>query len=343
MGTDPEGQRTELVRRIDLRLEEFLADEHARWSGVAGRGSVVVDAVSGLVWAGGKRLRPTFCVTGFLAAGGDPADLRIVDCAAAIELVHTGALIHDDVLDAAETRRGSPAVHMRHIAEHRAHGWWGEPRRYGEGVAILAGDLATVYAARLIPSLPGPARAVWGDLLTEVQIGQFLDLAVAAESVVDAEMSRWVAVCKSGRYSIHRPLVLGAALAGRAVLGPAFAAYGESLGEAFQLRDDLIDAFGDSRAAGKPVGHDLEQHKMTLLLATAAERDRRVHDLVSKPDWDVPALRARLGEIGIEDVVEQRIAGLVADATGALEQTDLPAPWRAELTALARKVAYRDR
>lgn len=335
--------RLELMEQVEARLAEFLAEERAKWAAVDSRGPTPVEAVAALVDVGGKRLRPAFCISGFLASGGDRTDPSILDCAAGLEFVHTGALIHDDVLDAAELRRGHPTVHTRHSREHADRGWWGESRRYGEGVAILAGDLATVYAGRLVPALPPQAARVWGELLTEIQIGQFLDVAVAAESLTDPELSRWIAVCKSGRYSIHRPLLLGAALAGRADLEPAFETYGEALGEAFQLRDDLIDAFGTTAAAGKPVGWDLAQHKMTLLLVLAARQDERVRDLVSKPEWDTTALHERLLEIDIAERMERRIDRLVARASDAIATALVEPGWLDELTDMAMTVAYRDR
>jgi geranylgeranyl diphosphate synthase type I len=335
--------RAEIMDRVERRLAEFLAAEHARWAVVDERGAVPVEAVASLVAAGGKRLRPAFCVSGFLAAGGDPGDTTVVDVAAGLELVHVSALIHDDVLDDSALRRGSPTVHIRHAAEHAVSPWLGESRRYGEGVAILSGDLAEVYAERLAHALPPAAREIWGELRTEVIVGQFLDVAVAAQSVLDPELSRWIAVCKSGRYSIHQPLVLGAAIAGRYDLVEEFAGYGAALGEAFQLRDDLIDAFGDADAAGKPVGHDLEQHKMTLLLARAAERDPRVRELVEQETWDVPRLRELLDEIRIADEIEEHIGALTAAAREAIGTASIDPAWREELGAMAVQVAYRDR
>lgn len=333
--------RLEVIERVERRLGDLLAAERKRWAEVNDRGTVPVDAVASLVGAGGKRLRPAFCVTGYLAAGGDAAGRQVVDCAAAVELIHTGALIHDDVLDASELRRGSPAVHTRYAAEHLRRGWCGEPRRYGEGVAILSGVLANIYADRLTVGMPRTARDIWTEMLTEIQIGQYLDLAVAAESVTEPELSRWIAICKSGRYSIHRPLLLGAALAERHDLAPVFEEYGETLGEAFQLRDDLIGVFGDSRAAGKPVGLDLEQHKMTLLLAEAAQRDERVRKLISTSTWDTAELLDRLGEH--RDRIEQRITALVERARHAVGKARIDASWRGELIEMAHEVAYRNR
>ncbi|MDI3422890.1 polyprenyl synthetase family protein [Streptomyces luteolus] len=332
--------RTEVLRRAERRLGELLADERARWSGVDERGAVPVDTVTSLVDAGGKRLRPAFCVSGYLAAGGDPDGPLVADAASGIELIHTGALLHDDVLDASELRRGAVTAHVKHAAVHQRRGWRGEARRYGEGVALISGVLATLYADRLTRGLPPAARDVWGEMVTEVQIGQYLDVAVAAEGVIEPELSRWIAICKSGRYSITRPLLLGAALAERPDLTPAFEEYGEALGLAFQLRDDVIGTFGDSTVAGKPVG-DLEQHKMTLLLAEAAERDPEVRRLVNRPEWDTEALHGLLGESRTR--IEARIDALVERARAALESAAIDAVWRDELNEMALEVAYRNR
>jgi geranylgeranyl diphosphate synthase type I len=150
-------------------------------------------------------------------------------------------------------------------------------------------------------------------------------------------------VGKSGAYSIYRPLVLGAAVAGRTDLGPAFHDYGIALGEAFQLRDDLIDAYGDADVAGKPTGHDLQQHKMTMLLVLAARKDPRIAAAVAAEEWDDAELRALLDECDVRADVERRIDALVATARAAVDGIDVPAAWCAELSAMALQVAYRDR
>ncbi|GAB2613196.1 polyprenyl synthetase family protein [Streptomyces capparidis] len=336
------GMRADVLSRAEERLVRLLSDERQRWGAVDERAAAPVDAVASLVHAGGKRLRPAFCAIGFLASGGDPADPRIVEAAAAVELLHAFALIHDDVVDNSPLRRGSPTVHARAAEEHRRRGWRGEARRFGEGVAVLAGDLAMSYAFRLVQELPDGARRVWTELVSEMIVGQYLDVAVAAESVVDPRLSEYIANAKSGRYSIHRPLELGAAIAGETGLVPAFEAYGTALGEAFQLRDDLIDAFGDAAAAGKPVGSDAVEHKMTLLVSLAARRDEGVRRLVDAGDWDVAALERALAECGAREEVERRIDTLVAQARQALAAAPLDERWRTELTDLALAVAYRE-
>ncbi|MCX3059474.1 polyprenyl synthetase family protein [Streptomyces beihaiensis] len=336
--------RGELLHLVEERMLGFLANEQARWQDVNARAAQPVAALTTFLANGGKRLRPTFCLSGYLAAGGHPANSVAVDAAAALELLQTFILIHDDIADNSSLRRGAPTVHEVFVSEHREQGWQGESRRFGEGVAVLAGDLAFVYADQLAERLPAPARTVWNEMRAELVIGQHLDMAIAAEGVVDPGLSRWVAVQKSGRYTIHRPLVLGATLAGRPDMAAAFEGYGLALGEAFQLRDDLIDAFGSTEDAGKPTGLDFAEHKMTLLLALAAERDPRVAALLDNEEgepWDAELLRTALEESGVRAAVERTIANLVDKACASLTGSGLDKAWRHEFARLATQVAYR--
>ncbi|MFH8497253.1 polyprenyl synthetase family protein [Streptomyces coeruleorubidus] len=337
-----------LTRSLDAvqrRIHSVLTEESVRWAAIDPRCAAFVDAVTAITTAKGKLLRPRFCLLGHLAAGGDPADPRAVDAAAALELLHSFALLRDDVLDDSPLRRGAVTAHERHAKDHRARRLRGEPRRYGEGVANLAADLAHVYADRLTRALPEEAGAVWDETRVEVTVGQYLDIAVAAEGVADPHLSRWIAICKSGRYTIQRPLQLGAALAGRPDLADVFEGYGLPLGEAFQLRDDLIDAFGDSEDTGKPTGLDLERFKMSYLLSLAVSRDERIRELAAEPAGHDGAARMRglLVATGVADEVEQRIAHLVDRARRAVADAPLVPRWRTELMDLTTRVAYRDR
>ncbi|WP_069813240.1 polyprenyl synthetase family protein [Streptomyces sp. TP-A0874] len=335
--------RAEVLSRVEERLKSLLDLEHRRWAEVDHRATAPVEAISRLVRAGGKRLRPDFCVVGFLAAGGTPDDPRVVEAGTAIELLHAFALLHDDVLDGSAVRRGVPTAHVRHAEEHRSRGWQGEPRRYGEGVAVLAGDLAFAYAGRLAQELPRQARRVWAELVGEMIVGQHLDVAVAAEAVADPDLSAYIANAKSGRYSIRRPLELGASLAGGSHLSGAFEAYGTALGEAFQLRDDLIDVFGDAGVAGKPVGADADNHKMTLLVSIAVRDDPAVRELVARDDLPPGELSRALERAGVRATVEHRIDRLVTEAGEALAGTPVDEEWRVVLAEMAVAVAYRDK
>ncbi|MER5199886.1 polyprenyl synthetase family protein [Streptomyces sp. NPDC002755] len=341
-GTAARRTSTDLLRRVEDRLRSFLSAERREWAEVNERAVVAIDALSELTASGGKRIRPAFCIAGYLAAGGDPDDPGIVEAAAALEMLHISALIHDDVLDDSDQRRGLPTVHAKHTALHSSRGWQGESRRFGEGVALLVGDLALVYSGELMSKAPQTALAEWNKLRSEVMIGQYMDVAAAAEFSVDPELSRWIALIKSGRYTIHRPLVVGASAAGQRELAAAFTEYGEAVGEAFQLRDDLLDAFGDSADTGKPAGLDFTQHKMTLLLGWAMQRDEHIHRLITEPGHTPDEVRRRLVDTGVPDDVEQHIAGLVERGCKAIADAPVPQAWRDELTAMAHRVAYRN-
>ncbi|MET9736423.1 polyprenyl synthetase family protein [Streptomyces sp. NPDC006458] len=332
----------DLLQRVEHRLSSFLAAERARYAEVHSHAAVAIDALTDVVTAGGKHIRPAFCLTGYLAAGGDPDTPGLIDAAAALELLHVSALIHDDVLDDSTQRRGKPAVHVQHSTLHKTHGWQGEPRRFGEGVAILVGDLALVYSDELMSHAPSGGFAEWHRLRSEVMIGQYMDVAAAAEFSVDPDLSRLIALIKSGRYTIHRPLVVGAAAAGRADLAPALAEYGEAIGEAFQLRDDLLDAFGDSAQTGKPAGLDFRQHKMTLLLGWAMQRDERIRTLITEPGHTPDEVRRRLLDSGVPEDVERHIADLVERGRKAIADAPIDPAWRAELADMALRVAYRN-
>ncbi|MDT9701053.1 polyprenyl synthetase family protein [Streptomyces sp. P17] len=333
--------RTELLRRVEDRLRSLLAAERDQWSGVHEGAVVPIDALTGLIASGGKRIRPAFCLTGYLAAGGAPEDPGIVAAGAALEMLHLSALVHDDVLDDSGTRRGMPTVHTKYTELHAGRGWQGESRRYGEGVALLVGDLALVYSGELMAGAPRSVLAEWNRLRSEVMIGQYMDVHTAAEFSVDPRSSRLIARIKSGRYTIHRPLVVGASAAGRGDLAPAFEEYGEAVGEAFQLRDDLLDAFGDSADTGKPTGLDFTQHKMTLLLGWAMQRDEHIHTLITEPGHTPDEVRRRLLDTGVPADVERHIAGLVERGRKAIADAPVAEVWRGELADMAGRVAYR--
>jgi geranylgeranyl diphosphate synthase type I len=340
-----------VANRVETRVADVLAAEEAHWSRVDERLREPYAALRRLVLAGGKRLRPAFCYVAYVGAGGDPDDPEIVDVGAALELVHTFALVHDDVMDGSTTRRGADAVHHYFAVRHGDSGWLGEARRFGEGMAILVGDLALVEADRLLRGSPADAWDVWDRLRLELCIGQSLDLIGAARRTFDLEDARRVAVFKSALYTVERPLHLGAALAGSlGTLRDPLSAVGRPLGEAFQLRDDLLGAFGDPRITGKPVGDDLREGKPTPLIALAQARagaaGRALLGRIGARDLtegEIEALHSLLLTTGAAEAVEEEIERLVATAAAAIDAVPLTPAAKALLHALAEYVAWRDR
>ncbi|MFN2607287.1 MAG: polyprenyl synthetase family protein [Acidimicrobiales bacterium] len=340
-----------IAARVDARISSALDAELARWSATDPELAEPLAALRELVLAGGKRLRPAFCHWAFVGAGGDPADTLVVDGGAALELLHTFALIHDDIMDGSSTRRGTDTIHVAFEARHAMEGWRGEGRRFGEGVAILVGDLAFVYADHLLAGAPPAAIEVFTELRVEVNVGQYLDLAGTARGRVGEREARRISRYKSGKYSVERPLHLGAALAGRLEpLAGALSGYGLPLGEAFQLRDDLLGVFGDPSVTGKPVGEDVREGKPTVLYAIAAARASntaaRVLDRYGAADLEeaeVATIQEVLVETGAVDRVERDIDELVDAALAALTVADLTPDARHALADLAHYVAGRDR
>jgi geranylgeranyl diphosphate synthase type I len=337
--------------RVAARIDTLLQAEIARWSSTDQDLALPLGDLRAFVLAGGKRLRPTFCHWAFVGAGGDPDDPLVVDAGAALELLHTFALMHDDVMDGSPRRRGLETIHTAFAARHAAERWRGEGRRFGEGVAILVGDLAFVYADQLMAVAPAAAHEVFVELRLEVNIGQYLDLLGTVRGGTDAATARRISQYKSGRYTVERPLHLGAALAGRGgELTAALSTYGCPLGEAFQLRDDLLGAFGDSALTGKPVGEDLREGKPTLLHAHAVARATgpaaaRLAERYGAPDLsddEVAELQAVLADSGAKAEVEATIDGLVASALQAVTSLPLTPEAREHLAELARFVGGRD-
>jgi geranylgeranyl diphosphate synthase type I len=237
------------------------------------------------------------------------------------------------------------------VRRHVGGGWGGKPRRFGEGMAILVGDFAFTYADILMRGMPDAAHVVFDELRVELCVGQSLDLAGTAAASTEAELANRIAVYKSGKYTVERPLHLGAALAdGLASLGPALSAIGLPLGHAFQLRDDVLGAFGDAEVTGKPVGDDLREGKPTplvaLVFARAGAADRELLGRLGDPDLtadDVRELQALFARTGALEQIESDIERLVTQARDALAAAPIDDTARGWLDELAAYVAWRDR
>jgi geranylgeranyl diphosphate synthase type I len=346
--------------RVDRALGALLDQELSALGFLGPDAGPVTDILTRFAMEGGKRLRPAFVYWGYRGAGG-PADGPQADAAikaaCSVELLHVCALVHDDIMDGSEVRRGRPAMHVSFAGLHRRRGWRGDPAGFGEGAALLMGDLAFTWAdvalaeAGLTDERLAAALRVFNRLRSELMGGQYLDLVEARRGAPDEDAVRRVLSYKSGRYTIERPLHLGHALAaGAPALAADYSAYGLPLGEAFQLRDDILGVFGEPEVTGKPAGDDLREGKETYLVLLARQRaDRAGRQLLeaalgnAKLSGDeVAEVRRLLQACGALEATEARIGELLAEAKAALAATrGIDGRARATLAALADHVTDR--
>ena len=342
----------DVARSVERRLDEFLIAEEQRWSSFDEDLARPVGEIRRLVMSGGKRLRPAFCHWAFVGAGGDPGAQVILDAGAALELLHAFALFHDDIMDGSLSRRGAPVTHEKFAQEHRRSESAGESRRYGEGIAILVGDLTFVYSDQLMTGISETALDIWHELRIELNVGQLLDLMGSASLERRRIKAERICRYKSGKYTIERPLHLGAMIAAPErcdeLLG-LLSDFGLPLGDAFQMRDDVLGAFGETAVTGKPVGDDLREGKPTPLLARAFERathaQRSVLDRVGRNVLDDDTVREVQGIIvdtGALHEMEETISSLRDEALSALEQIPFDDDVRGHLEELAHFVCRRD-
>ncbi len=339
----------DIATRVDNRLRALLTEEEARWVGFDADLATPFAELTRMVVGGGKRLRPVFTYWGFVGAGGSPTDPRVIDAGAAFELLHAFALFHDDIMDGSIARRGATTTHESMQAEHRARRWSGDARRFGDGAAILIGDLSFVYADMLLSHLGPRGWQMWNELRVELNIGQYLDMLGSAQNERRPEKAARICRYKSGKYTIERPLHLGALLADEATpLLENYSAYGLPLGDAFQLRDDVLGAFGDSSVTGKPVGDDLREAKPTPLMALAMSRaTQSQREVLSRvgvgvlSDTDVARVQQAIVDCGALAEMETTIERLTNEAIDAISATSIDAEVRTELVELARFVSDR--
>ncbi len=299
----------------------------------------LIDSVRHLL-TGGKRLRAAFAYWGYRAAGHPGSD-ALVRLATAMEFFQAAALLHDDVMDGSDTRRGMPSAHRAVAAIHTASGWSGDSRRFGEATAILAGDLCLQWTDELFSTsgLPGEhlarARGMFDRMRTQLMGGQFLDVLESARGweglTTDERLAcaRRVIRYKSAKYTIEHPLLVGAMAGGATATAlDGLSRYGLALGEAFQLRDDLLGVFGDPAATGKPAGDDLREGKRTALVAYTLDRlpppeTARFGELFGRPDLDesaVTELRQLISSARADESVEGAISRLCGEASAALAE-----------------------
>ena len=348
--------RAGLRSRVDKALAGFLAEQRSRLTGIDPALGDLAEAIEAFVLRGGKRLRPAFAYWGYRGAGGPDGD-AIVAAVSSLELVQASALMHDDLIDRSDTRRGEPSVHRRFEVKHTVRGWRGSPTAFGDSAAVLLGDLAMVWSDELLHTSGiesgglARARPVFDEMRTELTVGQYLDVLAQATGDTSVEQAGKIARYKAAKYTVERPLLLGAALAGAPDrVAAAYSAYGLPLGEAFQMRDDVLGVFGDPAQTGKPAGDDLREGKRTFLVAVSltgldgagrAALEKGLGD-PGLDDDGVRRLRGLIQESGALARTEERIAVLTDAALGALEHADIDAETRAVLHDLAEAATRRE-
>ncbi|HKT57934.1 MAG TPA: polyprenyl synthetase family protein [Microbacterium sp.] len=358
------------IEAVSQRLDQFLDAQRAGTSGMGDEAALLLHAGAEAL-AGGKRLRARFCIAGWRAVeeprgvdAASPPD-AVIAAAGALEVFHAAALVHDDLIDNSDTRRGRPAAHRSLEAAHHSARWHGDADAFGRSGAVLLGDLLVAWSDDLYeesllqvpPAQAVAARTEYARMRREVTIGQFLDIAEESSFTIapddeHAERALRVASLKSARYSVQQPLVIGAALAAASPAQHATLAwFGHAVGMAFQLRDDVLGVFGDESVTGKPSGDDLREGKRTVLVAYAREAadpderalfDARLGDR-QLDDRAIQAMQQLIRRTGALDRVEQLIADYAAEAESALQDGAVGAAALEELRGLARAATVRTR
>ena len=323
--------------RVQAAIDAEMSVQRGVLTMVGAELGPLVDSIVRLI-SGGKRLRAGFLYWGYRVSGQPDSD-AVIRLACAMEFFQAAALLHDDVMDGSDTRRGMPTAHRALATRHAEAGWLGDSDRFGESGAILAGDLCLQWSDELYATsgLPLDAlqrgRHLFDTMRTQLMGGQYLDLLESArgweliDTAARIASARNVRRYPSAKYTIEHPLLSGAAVGGATDDDLAqLSAYGLALGEAFQLRDDMLGVFGDPATTGKPAGDDLREGKRTVLMALAleaADTDQlaTVDKLFGQPDLDsrgVDQLRGVLVDTGAVAEVERMITAVAAESRQAL-------------------------
>jgi len=335
---------------VEIELAQFMREQRAYLDSISPELEPVSQALSSFLLDSGKRLRPLFAYAGIISAGGalNPATTKAIS---SLELLQACALIHDDLMDGSDTRRGKPSIHRHFESIHVQDELEGFAPAYGLASAVLLGDLALVWSNQLLNTSGITAQELarvlptFDEMRVELMAGQFLDIHEQTQKNTDLGRSMKIARYKSGKYTIERPLHMGAVLSGQSSpeLLLALSEYGLPLGEAFQFRDDLLGVFGDPSVTGKPAGDDLREGKRTALIAMT---DARCTDAMreesrkyfGKNDLDekgVAILQEMIESTGAKAELEKMIENLTHRAVQAIDNSAIADGARNTLTELA--------
>ena len=326
MSSQAKAALQEIRDAVEIELANFLTKQARFLEAISSELTPVSQALSSFLLDSGKRLRPLFAYSGFVSTGADitPAQIKAI---ASLELLQACALIHDDLMDGSDTRRGKPSIHRHFESMHVQEELEGFAPAYGLAAAVLLGDLALVWSSQMLNQSGISTRAftsalpIHDEMRVELMAGQFLDIFEQTQKTTDLDRSIKVARYKSGKYTIERPLLIGAVLSERQSpeLLKVLSGYGLPLGEAFQYRDDLLGVFGDSRVTGKPAGDDLREGKRTVLIAltdlasTDAMRDES-RKYFGSPNLDADGIEI-LQEIIISTGAKEKLESMIEQLT----------------------------
>lgn len=363
-----------LLQLIQNELDSFCSERRKEFAGISEDLFPLIDFATSLM-AGGKRFRAQFCYWSWVGhlENGSLTDVEqeralkaMVSICAALEMFHAAALVHDDLIDQSDTRRGQPAVHKSFENLHKQNDWSGQPERFGLAGSVLVGDLLLNWSSEIFgnalqyaPSreIELACRAEFSRMRVEIMAGQYLDVLEEnagahrepSEAVARANQ---VMLYKTAKYSIEAPLLIGAAFAGADFTARSeIEKFAIPLGLAFQLRDDVLGVFGDPKVTGKPAGDDLREGKRTVLIGLTREvltgSVRNVFDeMLAARDINadqITFLQQTIIGAGALKKTETMIEELGSDSLQNLDSLELETTGKAALIELAKQVMNRDK
>ena len=349
----PLEQLKSLREQVEAQLQDFLTSQSEYFTSIAPELNPAATSLTAFVINGGKRFRPLFAAVGAIGAGSQLSDAEI-RAFASLELLQACALVHDDLMDASDTRRGEPAIHKIFESMHSAEKYQGKATQFGLSASVLIGDLALIWSDQMLNSSGIKsesllaALSVHDEMRVELIAGQYLDVFEQARGTQSVAQALKIARYKSAKYTIERPLHLGAAIAipdaaKRAQIISIYSEFGLPLGEAFQLRDDLLGVFGDPKVTGKPAGDDLREGKRTVLMAMTHDRISGAAEAEFIQEFGnhnisesaIARLQEIISETGAAMHVEDLIEELTSTALEALNRDEIVPQARELLTEMA--------
>lgn len=334
---------------FSLRIDDFISHEIEKWRDVDESILPPLIALSKFISNGGKRLRPAFCLLGAKLMGLKEENQNLLDAGCSLELLHNFALVHDDFMDRSETRRDAPTVHKFLEQYYTSDKYKGDIEHFAASVAVLAGDFAFTYADSFTRNLPQKCLDIYEVLKVELFAGQQMDIDAGYRNDVSKEQISKIAQYKSGKYTIERPIHMGAVIVNENAPLDLLSDFGSPLGEAFQLRDDILGVFGDHAYTGKPVGDDVREGKFTLLMAYAREQANRAELTLLDRSGELDISQNEIDDIsniirtnGALELVEERIKSLHSEAMLALDTLNVDIEAKSLAVSLAKYVCWRD-